>query len=318
MDKMREKMEIILRNRKIILDDIVDLGSPDCVLDEVRVIISKSFPKIDFDHLDMVHADILKLFTGEYPGYKECTTGYHDLRHTLDVFLAMARIIHGASLQGRAFEDRDVMLALVSALLHDTGYIQKDDDVDGTGGKYTLTHVKRSVEFMKRYFADNGFPDEDTLKAEHMIETTSLAADFEKIPYASKEISVLAKMLFASDLLGQMADRTYLEKLHLLYYEFIEGDITEFSDEEALLRETVKFSEVMLVRIMGEVESVSGYLQSHFKARCNINRDLYMESIERNVNFLKSILSDTKSDYRTKLNRMGILERMENLGEEAE
>ena len=317
MDNIREKMEIILRNRKIILDDIVDLGSPDCVLDEVRVIINKSFPKIDFDHVDMAHADIIKLFTGEYPGYKECSTGYHDLRHTLDVFLAMARIIHGASLQGEVFDDRDVMLALVSALMHDTGYIQKDDDEEGTGGKYTLTHVKRSVEFMKRYFADNGFSDEDTLKAEHMIETTSLAADFEKIPYVSKKISVLAKMLFASDLLGQMADRTYLEKLHLLYYEFIEGDITEFSDEEALLRETEKFSEVMLVRIMGEVESVSGYLQSHFKARCNINRDLYMESIESNMNFLKEILADSGGDYRSKLNRMGILERMENLGEES-
>lgn len=237
-------------------------------------------------------------------------TGYYDLRHTLDVFLALARIIHGASLQGEVFDDKDVMLSLVSALLHDTGYIQKDDDEEGTGGKYTLTHVKRSVEFMRKYFTENGFPDEDTLKAEHMIETTSLAADFEKIPYASKEISVLAKMLFASDLLGQMADRTYLEKLHLLYYEF--------SDEEALLRETERFSEVMLVRIMGEVESVSGYLQSHFKARCNINRDLYMESIKSNRNFLKEILADSGGDYRSKLNRMGILERMENLGDEAE
>lgn len=318
MDNMREKMELILSNRKIILDDIVDLGSPDCVLDEVRVIIGKSFPKIDFEHVDMVHADIIKLFTGEYPGYKECSTGYHDLRHTMDVFLAMARIIHGASLQGEVFEDRDVMLSLVSALLHDTGYIQKDDDEEGTGGKYTLTHVKRSVEFMKHYFTDNGFSEEDAMRAENMIETTSLAVDFDKIPYASKEICVLSKMLFTSDLLGQMADRTYLEKLHLLYYEFVEGEITEFSDEEDLLRETAKFSEVMLVRIMKEVESVSGYLQSHFKARCNINRDLYMESIESNMNYLKSILSDPEADYRAKLNRMGILDRMEDLGEDAE
>ncbi|MCK4910641.1 MAG: hypothetical protein KAR83_03315 [Thermodesulfovibrionales bacterium] len=312
MDEMRKKMELILGNRKIFLDDIVDLGDPGCILEEVKVIMGKSFRDMDFHRVEMVHADLVKLYAGQYPGYKECSTGYHDLRHTTDVFITTARMIHGAHLEGMELDKTEVMLALVSSLLHDSGYIQTEDDTDGTGGKYTLTHVSRSVDFMKKYFSEKGFSEEDARKAGQMIECTSLFADFDKLSFASPGTETLARMVFAADLMAQMADRSYLEKLHLLYDEFVEGEISNFSGEEDLMRQTVRFMEEMLLKIVKEMNSVSGYLQSHFKARCNINRDMYMESIEGNMNYLMEILSDESTDYRTKLNRMGILKNLQS------
>lgn len=310
---MEKRLELILKNRKIFLDDIVDMDDPRCVLDEVRAVMNMAFQGIDLERVETAHADTVRLFEGGYPGYKKCSTEYHDLRHTMDVFIAMARIIHGASLEGVRFDQRDVAIGLVSAILHDTGYIQTVDDNNGTGGKYTLTHVGRSVEFMKAYFKNNGFSDEDAAKAECLIDSTSLSADFGKIPYPTEEVGMLGKMLFTADLIGQMADRAYLEKLHLLYYEFAEGNIEEFSDEADLLKKTIRFVSLMRERIMKELESVDKYLINHFRSRCNISRDLYTESIEKNITHLENIFSKGGDDYRTKLNRMGILNRIKGM-----
>jgi hypothetical protein len=310
---MKNKPEIVLKNRKVLLNDIVDTTDNKCVLDEVMALIKEAYPKVDLKRVEAAHSDVIKLFTGDYPGYRECSTAYHDLRHTLEVFLAMARIIHGAYTEGKVFHDNDVVLGLFSALLHDAGYIQTEDDRTGTGGKYTMTHVKRSVDFMIKYCVDKNYPIKDALRAAHLIESTSITVDFEKIPYDSPDMREIGKMIFAADLMGQMADRTYLEKLHLLYLEFTEGDVVEFKDEEALLRKTVDFVEEIRKRISNEFDSFSKYMRGHFKHRCNISRDFYSEAVQTNLSHLKKILSADETDYQLELKRMGILERISNL-----
>jgi hypothetical protein len=310
---MKRKSVLILSNAKILLNDIVDTSAHKCVLDEVRIIINYSFPGIDFSRIEHVYYDVIKLFTGEYPGYRECSTAYHDLRHTMDVFLTMARIIHGAHIDGHVFDNEDVTLGLISALLHDTGYILTEEDESRSGAIYTLTHVERSVDFMIKYFVRNYYTLDEAKKASHLIESTSLSADFDRIPYASLDTKKMGKIIFAADMLGQMADRTYLEKLHLLYNEFVEGNITEFKDEADLLRNTITFVETIRSRIALELRSVDRYLKSHFRARCNINRDFYSEAVQSNLNYLKNILSESGDNYHSRLKRMGILERVGKL-----
>jgi hypothetical protein len=165
---------------------------------------------------------------------------------------------------------------------------------------------------MIKYFVKKNYPSKEALRAAHLIESTSLTVDFDKIPYVSPDMKQLGKMIFAADLMGQMADRTYLEKLHLLYLEFVEGDVTEFSDEEDLMEKTVDFIEAIRKRIENDIGSFSRYMKGHFKFRCNINRDLYSEAVQSNLDYLKDLLSG-KEVYHSKLNRMGILERISNL-----
>ncbi|MCP4669546.1 MAG: hypothetical protein GY849_24695, partial [Deltaproteobacteria bacterium] len=145
------------------IEDLVDVDDPFAVLDEVKTIIGMIFPEFDFKPLDMIFKDILRLFRGHYPGYRKCNTDYHDLKHTTDTFLATASLIHGASLCGQRLNERNVGLGLVSALFHDTGYIQKSDDLSGTGAKYTLEHISRSIEFMCAYLTEKGYSREKDL-----------------------------------------------------------------------------------------------------------------------------------------------------------
>jgi hypothetical protein len=304
-------------NRKVLLDDICKMDSPSCVMDEVRNTIRMYIPDIDLTRVEKAHSDIVSLFEGKYPGFRACNIGYHDICHTMDVFIVIARLLHGMHIEGVRLVDfqgsvegvkigrRDTILALISALMHDTGYIQRADDTEGTGGKYTQTHVARSIEFMREYFLLNGFSPEDADKAAQMIESTSLTADFRMMDYATAETKALAMMLFSSDLIGQMADKAYLEKLSALYDEFVEGKVEMFSDEKDLMMQTTGFVRTMRGKIEKELRNADKYLVNHFKARCRVERDLYHESIERNLKYLDEMLKCPDADRLAEIKRMG-------------
>ena len=82
-------------NEGIRLSSLVEMEKPESVLSEVKIIISSIIPEFDFRPLDRVFYDIVKLFSGEYPGYRKCNTEYHDLNHTTGTLLAITRLIHG-------------------------------------------------------------------------------------------------------------------------------------------------------------------------------------------------------------------------------
>jgi hypothetical protein len=285
------------------LYDITDTNDPALVLSEVRAIIRDSYPGLIFKPVESAFNDVLSLYCGGYPGYRSCNTGYHDLRHTMDVFLALARLVHGARLDGLDLGARNVTTALVSALLHDVGYIQSEDDLSGTGGKFTKTHVLRSVDFMKGYFSEKGYSAHDTANAAHFILCTNKDIVFSSVPFSSIETAILGRMVFASDLMGQMADRIYLEKLPLLFREFVEGEITDFSNEIDLLGKSVYFVKTMQNKILSELDSVSRFFESHFAARFGIERDLYSESIRANLDYLLKIMSEIRYGFRHRLQR---------------
>lgn len=296
---------------EIQLSRLVDMEDSDAVLKEVKHIVSLLFPDFDYATLDRVFNDIVRLFRGEYPGYARCQTQYHDLKHTTDTFLAMARLLHGAMLKGGILTRGQVMLGLLCALMHDTGYIQALDDEANKNMPQGLTDTRRSIAFMERYRCDNGLPAGMFNHSSAIIACTDLSADISTIQFASREIEVLGKLLGTADLLGQMADRTYLEKLLFLFYEFRDGGVMGYENEMDLLTKTRDFYERIQQRITIDLSGVEEYMRHHFKARWNLNRDLYKEAIEKHITYLKFILKHHQKDYRTHLRRGGLVRRLE-------
>ena len=82
------------------------IDNPQDVMAEVKKIILLIFKKFEFNQFEQVFSDILKLFKGDYPGYRQCNTSYHDLSHTMDCLLVTAKLIHGAFLNGVIFEPK--------------------------------------------------------------------------------------------------------------------------------------------------------------------------------------------------------------------
>ena len=107
----------------------------------------------------------------------------------------------------------------------------------------------------------------------------------------------MGKILGTADLIGQMADSKYLEKLPHLFDEFQEGGITDYNTELDLLQKTPAFWEFTQNRFATELGNVDLYLRDHFKVRWGIDRDLDREAIEKNISRLQHILEHYPTDY---------------------
>jgi len=282
------------------LKEVFYSEDPHDVLEEVKKIVLLMFPQINIDTVQKVFKDIVRLFWGKYPGYRKCNTLYHDLNHTTDCLLAMARLMHGAFVNGIAFSKREVELGLISALMHDTGYIQSVEDDTGTGAKYTLIHISRSIEFTEKYFIDHGYPLADFPACRNFLRCTGLDVKIDKIEFQSREHEIIGKILGTADLIGQMSDKNYLKKLPFLYHEYEEGGVPGFADEFDLFKKTPHFWEVVKKRFATEFGQVDGYLPDHFRVRRGIDQDLYRKAIDRNIECLQSVLEDREADYPTR------------------
>ena len=288
-------------------EDLIFMADPQAVFEEVLRIVTFLHPQFDFRSLERVFQDVLKIFRGEYPGYQQCNTWYHDLKHTTDCLLAMARLMHGASLKGLTLPERDAALGLIAALFHDTGYIQSEADVEGTGAKYTLVHVERSVTFTEQYLAQAGFSTVDLDYCRCCINCTGLDVKINEIPFQSAQHQAVGCMLGTADLLGQMADRNYLERLPFLYREFKEGKVPGFESELDLLRKTPAFWEFTQSRLAVELRNMDRYMRDHFRVWWGLDQDLNRDTIEDNITFLKYLLEYHETDYPRYLRRSRLM-----------
>ena len=297
---------------------LVNMEDAQSVLEEVKAVVSMMMPDFDFEPVNHAFSDVVNLFHGQYPGYRKCNTEYHDLKHTTDALLAMTRFIHGAMVNEQVFSQKDIDLGLIGALLHDTGYIQTIDEDVGTGAKFTLTHIGRSILFMEKYLSENGYSREDVECCRAILECTGLNVKISEINFGSSEIEMLGKMLGTADLLGQIADRTYLEKLPFLYHEFKEGDVPDFESELDMLKKTPEFYDRTIERFERELGGVNRYMRDHFRVRWGIDEDLYVTSMENKIKYLKYVLEDHEDDYREYLRRGNLMEKLDRIDRQRE
>jgi hypothetical protein len=290
------------------LSDLVDAAQPDAVLDEILAIVHLVAPKLkDTAVLRLAFLETVRLYKGDFPGYRACNTEYHDLRHTTDTTLTMTRLIHGANLAGHLFDQRQIVLGLMAALFHDAGYIQKADDLDGTGAKYTATHVTRSMDFFASIAPDLNLNDTEIAKGRSMILFTDLSVTPEEVTFKTPNGEFMGRMLGAADLLAQLADRTYLEKLLFLYREFKEAGVGGYSGERHLLEQTVEFYDSVSRRLDSTFDKAYPFMQNHLAARWNIQTNLYRQAIENQKIYLQRILEDPDTNHRNHFKRDGIV-----------
>jgi len=282
---------------------LLDIDNRSNIIAEVKLTASLISPDFDFSRFDAAFQDVERLFSGNYEEYRACNTPYHDFNHTLLALLAMVRLMHGASLQQILFSDKEINLGLIGALMHDTGYVQSIDDVAGTGAKYTLTHIGRSIQFVQNYYAQNPYFADEMKNFYDILSCTGVHTMVADLSFQSERIALLGKMLGTADLLGQMAGRLYLEKLLLLYNEFTEGCVPGFDSEVDLFRKTVSFYKQTRSRFENEFGNVNRFMIHHFRERWNVDGNVYDESIEKNINYLKFVLKDSQKNICHSLRR---------------
>ena len=263
------------------------------VLHIVRQVVKGHYNDSDTGRMEDMTEKILLLFNGGLEGYGRCDTYYHNLEHTLQVLDPYAGIIDGYNRMGRTPQIgyKYFELGIIAVLLHDTGYIKECGDDSGTGGKYTFTHIDRSISFAKSFLANNCFSPQDIVSVSNMIQCTGLIERFSNISFTSEEERICGYALGTADLVGQMSAHDYPEKLMGLYKEFKEGydhdgidklrerGVMVFESAEDLLKKTNGFYEFVVKKRFKEMGSLDECLKYHFPD----NRNRYQEAIEKNL-----------------------------------
>lgn len=285
---------------------LVNHNNPHAILAETQKIFLYNYPADSFSRIEKGFETILKLFRGEFNDYMACNTEYHDLTHTLDAFLACARLMDGKNLSGDTFPVKLASDLLMATLLHDTGYIQKRDDTHGTGAKYTISHVERSMDFVRNNKDEFQLKNDEVDIICKLIACTGIKNRWEDFEFLDENQAIAGTILATADLLGQMSDRAYLEKLLFLYYEFREAGIDGFNTEFDILRKTLDFYETTQTRLETTLKGSYLYAAVHFAVRNEINTNLYMDAIEKHMDYLKQILADETTNFRHKLKRLDL------------
>jgi hypothetical protein len=299
-----------LKMADIQLANLVKMDSPQAVLDEAMNTIALFPHQPHPQTIRSAFNQIVILYKGGWTHVSACNTDYHNLKHITDCFLAMVRLIHGAFVSGGEFTGPQICQGLVAALLHDVGYLQNSEDTIGTGAKFAASHVRRSMEFVQRHFADFGLEQADVHACMAMIHCTDLGKDLATIPFSDQATEQLGKMLATADILSQMADRTYLEKLLLLYYELDEACIDDYVDELDLLWRAKDFYLQMLDRFESRLDAFNRLVVHHFRARWDIDQDLYQQAIRKQQAYLQTVLLQDSDDPCVRLRRSRIVERV--------
>jgi hypothetical protein len=280
----------------------VQVSNPVSVRNAVHELFSKAYPGTSFDKLWLAFYDFDRLFTGRYPGYKGCDTTYHDMQHTLDMTLALARLVCGYE---QSVEQKDrlgaqrAQMAIITSLFHDSGYIRHEvrDKDFANGAEFTLYHVSRSADFLRRYLPELGLA-KDVGVASMIVHFTGYELELDKIELDDPRDIICGHLIGTADMIAQMADRCYLEKCRdRLYKEFVIGGVAvenakpgEYmvrykSGNDLLMKTPTFYQQVMRDRLSSKFNRVYRYIEVLYDGK-----NPYIDAIASNISHLMRIL----------------------------
>ncbi len=163
---------------------------------------------------------------------------YHNCEHTLLVCLVGQQILRGKQALGDPVSAQEWLHYIVALLFHDIGYVKDllPGDIegslvsDGLGGWRQLPsgatdafltpiHVDRGVAHVRLLFAHNPWIDAEILTT--YIESTRFPVP-EEVRSQPRSRFQWQDLVRSADLIGQLADPAYLQKLPALYEEFVD------------------------------------------------------------------------------------------------
>ncbi|MGQ0384952.1 MAG: hypothetical protein ACT4UP_09785 [Gammaproteobacteria bacterium] len=283
--------------------DTVQVSSPPAVREAVLALYARTWPGAPLETLTRALADFERLFTGQEPGYHGVDTVYHDLQHSQDVVLAMARLMAGYEQEpdGARIGPERALMGLVTALFHDSGYIRADgESAIPNGAVFTRNHVTRSARYLGKYLPRIGLGEWVPVST-RIVHFTGYEMPLDSIRVADARERLVGHLLGTADMLAQMADRCYLEKCRdRLYAEFVLGDVAVHAGNDGLrvlygsgldlLRQTPKFIASTIENRLGKAfNHAYRYLEPLFDGD-----NPYMNAIRKNVEYLHGLLRGSR------------------------
>lgn len=237
---------------------------------ELESLFHRVHPGAEAGFIGDLLSRVESLFTLGGEEFEPIDMAYHDLGHTWQTVLCLARMYEGrATTSKEPLTPGDFRRALAAMAYHDTGYLKSRGDHAGSGAKYTFVHEGRSAELARRELTKDGWSADDVESVALFILCTGPSSHPNRLPFRNGCDAELGAMVCTADFLGQMSDPEYLKKLPALYAEFVEAYDEQGIPPEArpfasfcdLWRKTPDFwSHFVLPKLMRECCAVCRYL----------------------------------------------------------
>ncbi|MGB7445216.1 MAG: Npun_R2479 family HD domain-containing metalloprotein [Coleofasciculaceae cyanobacterium] len=168
---------------------------------------------------------------------------YHNVEHTIFVTLVGQEILRGKHIRQGGVSCEDWLHFMISLLCHDIGYVKGVCRQDltafrvyatgrnnktvtlppgSTDASLTNYHVDRGKLFIEERFGGHKLIDTEIIKTN--IELTRFPVPLDSDHQDTINYPGLVR---AADLIGQLSDPRYLEKIAALYYEFEETGVNK-------------------------------------------------------------------------------------------
>ncbi|NEP59477.1 MAG: metal-dependent phosphohydrolase [Symploca sp. SIO2G7] len=165
---------------------------------------------------------------------------YHNVEHTIFVTLVGEEILQGKHLRDGGVTPEDWLHCIISLLCHDIGYVKgvcsqdrPDEGLYATGideimvslpfgstdASLTPYHVDRGKLFIAERFGTHTLIDAKTIEENIELTRFPVPADEDH-----QDTTNYPSLIRAADLIGQLSDPRYLQKINALFYEFEENN----------------------------------------------------------------------------------------------
>lgn len=297
-----------------------NISDPGEVFAQVQEIVRQFSPGHDLQRVESLFALLQRAFAGKLEGYAPLKTPYHNAMHTYEVVLCSARMAHGLHLGGQPLDAIHLDAVLLGALMHDFGYLMTTQEAlaEGTGAQYTAVHVTRGVEYVQTCLSAHLLMPpalrETIIK---VVQVTDHRQHPEWVSFDHPQQKLAAYATATADLVGQMANREYLERLLFLFLEFHEAKIPGFGDIHELMEKTADFYRVTRLRLDQHLGGLDVNLRRHFVVASGDDRNFYVDAIEQNIAYLAQLVRMPRASRLQQLRRGDIvastLDQIENV-----
>lgn len=168
---------------------------------------------------------------------------YHDIEHTILVALTGQEILRGKHLQEGSVTPDDWLQFIISLLCHDIGYVKGSCHADDTGNRLYAIGVDDTVIYLPLGATDARLTPyhvdrsqcfvEETLMGQPLLDIERIKGNIELTRFPApntppyEDTTDYPGLARAADLIGQLSDPRYLQKIPALFYEFEEMGTTE-------------------------------------------------------------------------------------------
>jgi hypothetical protein len=218
---------------------------------------------------------------------------YHNVDHTILVTLVGQEILRGKHIREGGVRPEDWLHFAISLLCHDIGYVKGVCRADkgpcyatgietlpvelppgATDAALTPYHVDRGKLFVEERFGGHKLIDVERIK--EAIEPTRFP-----VPLAgdTTDTTGLPGLVRAADLIGQLSDPRYLNKIPALFHEFLETGVAPklgFRDPGDLRRSYPKFYWSRVYPYIRDALEYLALTQEGKQIRANLYANVFM------------------------------------------